>query len=676
MEELEKFRSRLVAGFNGECESLAKSISKELHSLRAQASKVEQLQQENLKLRAQVQILTSKPQNSTSENGEIESTTFESDSNWRLGYNISSTTTQVIRQHPELKNLLDSQAREYGKLQKAHEIVLEKLREAQSLIKGFQSTRNATSNNQHVRDERLSRSRNIVTSSDEPVQRNESFNNTTKKNQHVDENVSESLNNDVVLPEDGHKLLKESPENSKDTITTNDQLLGTGSTDNPKDARKPTLQRIDKEHTESENDDSSQPEVVSERPVKKRRLVNRMKAGSSMSYVEEVRIKQEDEVVDLSSPIYEPLESMDLDAINTPITIPNRNRNPNTTVVEPQIIKEPQPIISRASRQGNEVNPSINSKPVGVEQVQHVYREQKFPPRPKAYDQRFEIKDPAAIKSLNLSYGTTQTSRPEPSTQRPKSFDSYHDRNGFRNENRRSLWPDQSTPHNNAKKPQSANPRINKFTSDRNKSIKDQRNHQLNVEQRVNVLNPKRRRLRDTPLNELSSDDFRLNPDLNQGLNYAYSETVRNKADRKCLPNCTRPDCCGNALAKASEIGGSLPRMLDGALDNGPRGRDEERRFIKEHLGLPMDTLLNISDKLHQQYLQQAKTKHFAGQFGKHRNAHERATSPPGYWRVEFPTTQEVDEDNATARELDRMKVQERWHEAMRPGGRWIFRDE
>ncbi|KAF2765308.1 DNA repair protein Sae2, partial [Teratosphaeria nubilosa] len=55
---------------------------------------------------------------------------------------------------------------------------------------------------------------------------------------------------------------------------------------------------------------------------------------------------------------------------------------------------------------------------------------------------------------------------------------------------------------------------------------------------------------------------------------------------------------------------------------------------------------------------------------GKHRHAFQRHSTPPGFWRVDMPTTQETAEDRAKASQMVRNKVEERWREAHRPGGR------
>lgn len=74
--------------------------------------------------------------------------------------------------------------------------------------------------------------------------------------------------------------------------------------------------------------------------------------------------------------------------------------------------------------------------------------------------------------------------------------------------------------------------------------------------------------------------------------------------------------------------------------------------------------------------LQQAHAFCFANEHGKHKQAFERRSTPPGYWRADFPTTQEQATDRQTAEEMKRKEVEDRHREAMREGGRWMFRDE
>ena len=74
--------------------------------------------------------------------------------------------------------------------------------------------------------------------------------------------------------------------------------------------------------------------------------------------------------------------------------------------------------------------------------------------------------------------------------------------------------------------------------------------------------------------------------------------------------------------------------------------------------------------------LQEARASAFANQYGKHRNAFERQSTPPGFWRTDMPSTQEAAEYRAQAEAEKKVQVEARWRDAMRGGGRWKFRDE
>jgi hypothetical protein len=172
-------------------------------------------------------------------------------------------------------------------------------------------------------------------------------------------------------------------------------------------------------------------------------------------------------------------------------------------------------------------------------------------------------------------------------------------------------------------------------------------------------------RLRDKPVGELSVKDFKPNPEYNQGFSYAFSETVRKRGDRMCLPGCTNPQCCGSTFRTFAEV-------------QGPLSSEEEENLLEEYLGDAYShmQLTQMSSEERQELVLQARTKKMAKESGKHREAYERRRTPPGFWRVDFPTTQEQQEDRQRAKEQEKAIVQERWLEAHRKGGKWIFRDE
>lgn len=158
------------------------------------------------------------------------------------------------------------------------------------------------------------------------------------------------------------------------------------------------------------------------------------------------------------------------------------------------------------------------------------------------------------------------------------------------------------------------------------------------------------------PLHRLDLGHFKINQDYNQGLNFAYDSSLRKKGERKCAPNCTRKDCCGDKFRAMARVGGLPPqlskslqegdlrRLQDGSED-GHRGEDDMAREI-------------------------------ASRYGKHRHNHQRSRTPPGFWRSDMPTTQDLELDREEARKLEREKVAERHREALRPGGVWRFADE
>jgi len=77
-----------------------------------------------------------------------------------------------------------------------------------------------------------------------------------------------------------------------------------------------------------------------------------------------------------------------------------------------------------------------------------------------------------------------------------------------------------------------------------------------------------------------------------------------------------------------------------------------------------------------EELLVEAKTWELAQKYGRHRVRYERMKSPPGFWRTDFPTSQEILEDRKKAEEIEMDVIKDRWREAMRPNGRWLFRDE
>jgi hypothetical protein len=174
----------------------------------------------------------------------------------------------------------------------------------------------------------------------------------------------------------------------------------------------------------------------------------------------------------------------------------------------------------------------------------------------------------------------------------------------------------------------------------------------------------KQKPLREKAVAELTVHDFKPNPSYNQGYTHAFSETVRKRADRLCLPGCINPACCGSTF-----------RTLASAAP--PLSPSAEEALLQDYLGDAYDSfgLTQMSQEERDEVVLQARTRQMAKEHGKHRQAYEGRKSPPGFWRVGFPSTQEEEEDREKAVQMQQEMVRERWLEAMR-GGKWIFRDE
>ncbi|CAK7270495.1 hypothetical protein SEPCBS119000_004120 [Sporothrix epigloea] len=180
----------------------------------------------------------------------------------------------------------------------------------------------------------------------------------------------------------------------------------------------------------------------------------------------------------------------------------------------------------------------------------------------------------------------------------------------------------------------------------------------------------KRSALRSRPVDQLKMDDFKINPALNDGETFAYSEVVRSRADRANLAGCTDPQCCGKAFR------GMAVSELDAAGPAHVR-RPESVILMERYLGDKAYQIAQMDPAELSSLWIEARVKELADRFGKHRHRYHRRASPPGFWDTDFPTTQDEERYRLEADKVERITVQERYHEAIRPeGGRWLFRDE
>ncbi|KND88429.1 hypothetical protein TOPH_06948 [Tolypocladium ophioglossoides CBS 100239] len=195
------------------------------------------------------------------------------------------------------------------------------------------------------------------------------------------------------------------------------------------------------------------------------------------------------------------------------------------------------------------------------------------------------------------------------------------------------------------------------------------------LQQLVREKSPQRKKgssassLRSKPLDELRLDDFKINPQANEGHDFAFADVVRDKGDRACLPGCTDMHCCGKQFRALALSQRPNPPLT-------PAQRMEEQKLLEEYLGDYAYRLVSITKEAREELWVEAKTAELANKYGKHRHRFSRKQSPPGFWNADFPNTQELEADRAEAAKREKQAVAERYRDAMRPGRRWMFKDE
>ena len=175
--------------------------------------------------------------------------------------------------------------------------------------------------------------------------------------------------------------------------------------------------------------------------------------------------------------------------------------------------------------------------------------------------------------------------------------------------------------------------------------------------------------IRKQPLIALSLSDFKVNPKFNEGFNFAYSEVVRNKSDRAELPGCTDENCCGKkfrdmAMNERDAVGPALLQQVANI------------ELVERFLGDDAHRLRGMSREEKEDLWVEAKVRDLANRFGRHKHRYTRRPSPPGFWNPDMPSTQELAREREETDRAVRKQVEERYRDALRGNGRWLFRDE
>ena len=185
---------------------------------------------------------------------------------------------------------------------------------------------------------------------------------------------------------------------------------------------------------------------------------------------------------------------------------------------------------------------------------------------------------------------------------------------------------------------------------------------------------PEHEPLRVRSIDCLRLTDFKLNKNHSE---FAFHESIRKHDEKRKVGACTDPFCdrC-KEIARFAELTEYVAPPTSRLFGSSPLDAEAtEQQLIEEFLGHDKQRLQRMDTGERKEVLKKAREKSFADMYGKHRQLHNRAVSPPGYWETEFPSTQQEAENRDAAKAIDKVRIRERYDEAMR-GGLWKFADE
>ncbi|WVW86214.1 hypothetical protein I302_108256 [Kwoniella bestiolae CBS 10118] len=137
------------------------------------------------------------------------------------------------------------------------------------------------------------------------------------------------------------------------------------------------------------------------------------------------------------------------------------------------------------------------------------------------------------------------------------------------------------------------------------------------------------------------NEEYEINPSQNDGHSFAYHDVRRKKEDRRGMHggDC---ECCRDWY----EVIGDIPRF-----NQPPKWRDEHEEVVERDQG---------------DYVREHQNM-----VSRHRETWIRPPTPPGYWKIGFPSSQDVREQNREADRMLREKEERIRREAQQKDGKW-----
>jgi hypothetical protein len=149
---------------------------------------------------------------------------------------------------------------------------------------------------------------------------------------------------------------------------------------------------------------------------------------------------------------------------------------------------------------------------------------------------------------------------------------------------------------------------------------------------------------------------FTICKERNHGMDFQYDEVVKSREGRKKMlaDDC---ECCRGYY----EGIGPLPKPLQQPLWRSPSSTPNKKRRLS------LDSLPNCKEN-------REDIEHHRKEISRHRHHWYRAKTPPGYWDIGFPDTQETTDINRRAAEMYAQKLLEVESEARSGKGRYVER--
>lgn len=149
---------------------------------------------------------------------------------------------------------------------------------------------------------------------------------------------------------------------------------------------------------------------------------------------------------------------------------------------------------------------------------------------------------------------------------------------------------------------------------------------------------------------------FTISKERNHGVDFQYDEVVKSREGRKHMlaDDC---ECCRGYY----EGVGPLPKPLQKPLWRSPSSTPTKKRRLS------FDSLSDCKEN-------REDIEHHKKEISRHRHHWYRAKTPPGYWDIGFPDTQETSDINRRAAEMYAQKLVEVENEARSGKGRYVER--